>query len=496
MSEGRPVDGRAPVLVGVGITDQREDDPSLARDAVTLMLDAVRAAAADARCLPLLGQIDLVAVPRGQWRYGDPGRHLATTVGSPGANSVLAVVGVLQQTLIGEACRRIADGTIDVALVVGGEARYRRLREKITGIEAGETQAPGEPDELLEPEAELVLPSEVQTGLGGMPVGYYAVIESARRAALGLGVDEHRDRIAARYARFSEVAAANPHAWRRQTLPPGLIRGPSAENPMLAFPYTKLHNSSWNVDQAAALLLCSAAKATELGIPPSRWVFPRASTESNHMTAVSERAELARSPGARLAGRRALELGGVEAGDLDFAELYTCFPAAVELHAAELGIPDDVDWTVTGAMPFAGGPFNNYVLQSTGRMIELLRERPGTVGLVSSVSGVMTKHGFGVWSTDPGPHPFASVDVTGDVAAATERRPVVGHYEGPATVAGCTVVHTGGRPEGVALLDLPGAARAMTSTVDPAVIHELETRECVGRSVDVGAGRFSFGSGG
>ena len=459
------------------------------------MLDAVRAAAADAGSPALLGQIDLVAVPRGQWRYGDPGRWLAGAVGSPGARSVLALVGILQQALIGEACRRIAEGSIDVALVVGGEARYRRLREKITGIEAEETPAPGEPDELLEPAAELVLASEMASGLGGMPVGYYAVIESARRAALGLGVDEHRDRIAGRYARFSEVAAANPHAWRRQPVPAEVIRGPSPGNPMLAFPYTKLHNSSWNVDQASALLLCSAARAAALGIPASRWVFPRASAESNHMTAVSERAEPARCPGARLAGRRALEVGGVAPGDLDFVELYTCFPAAVELHAAELGIPDEVDWTVTGAMPFAGGPFNNYVLQSTARMIELLRERPGTVGLVSSVSGVMTKHGFGLWSTDPGPGPFASVDVTDEVARATALRPVVEHHEGPATVAGCTVVHTAGRAQGVALLDLPGPARTMASTVDPAVIGELETRECCGRVVDVRAGRFSFAPG-
>lgn len=349
------MDDRAPVLVGVGVVDQREDDPSRAKEALALMLDAARAAA-DARCEPLLSRIDLVAVPRGQWRYRDPGRHLAAAVGSPGATSVLALVGVLQQTLIGDACQRIANGSADVALVVGGEARYRRLREKITGTEAPDTPTPGEPDELLEPAAELVLDSEVRSGLGGMPVGYYAIVESAIRAARGLGVDEHRDRIAALYARFSEVAAANPRAWRRTALPPEAIRGPSRENPMLAFPYTKLHNSSWNVDQASALLFCSAAKAAELGVPPSRWVLPLASTESNHMTSLSERADLARCPGARIAGHRALDVGGVDATDLDLVELYTCFPAAVELHAAELGVPGGVDWTTTGAMPFPVAP--------------------------------------------------------------------------------------------------------------------------------------------
>lgn len=113
---------------------------------------------------------------------------------------------------------------------------------------------------------------------------------------------------------------------------------------------------------------------------------------------------------------------------------------------------------------------------------------------MSSVSGVLTKHGFGLWSTKPGPNPFASVDVTAEVAAATEVRPVVEHYEGPATVAGCTVVHDRGRARAVALLDLPDAARTMAGTDDPAVVRALETEECCGRAVDVASGSFAFAS--
>ena len=98
-------------------------------------------------------------------------------------------------------------------------------------------------------------------------------------------------------------------------------------------------------------------------------------------------------------------------------ELYSRFPIAVELYAEELGIPVERDWTVTGGMPFAGGPLNNYVLQSSCRMAELLRERPGSSGLVSSVSGYLTKQGFGVWSTEPGPRGFGFADVSAQVAA-------------------------------------------------------------------------------
>lgn len=482
MSGDQAVDGRTPVLVGVGLVEQREEDPTAARDALGLMLAAARAAGADSTRPEILQQLDVIAVPGGQWRYADPGRHLASALGSPGATSVLALLGVLQQSLMGDACRRIAHGAIDVALVVGGEARYRRLREKITGTRAPDTTAGGEPDEVLEPAAELVLVSEVASGLGGMPVGYYAIIESTLRAARCEGVDQHRDRLAALYSRFSEVARDNPHAWRRERIEPDVIRGPAPGNPMLAFPYTKLHNSSWNVDQAGALLFCSAQRAESLGIPRSRWVFPLASTESNLMTALSERDDLVRDTGARIAARRAFDAAAVDAAELDLVELYTCFPAAVQVHADAADVGDGIDWTVTGGMPFAGGPFNNYVIQSTGRMAELLRSHPGSTGLVTSVSGVLTKHGFGLWSTTPGRRPFAAIDVTDEVAASTTRRPVLDHYRGEATVAGYTVVH-GEQRRGVALLDVAGGSRFMAGTDDPVLVDRMEREELCGRPV-------------
>src|SRR5439155_22477994 len=111
-------------------------------------------------------------------------------------------------------------------------------------------------------------------------------------------------------------------------------------------------------------------------------------------------------------------------GDLDAVELYACFPAAVQIHARELGIGAERDWTVTGAMPFAGGPFNSYVLQATGRLAEVLRERGGAsrLGLVSSVSGLLTKHGVGLWSTTRGERPSAFFDATDEVAADEHHR--------------------------------------------------------------------------
>src|SRR5262245_47141097 len=144
------MDGRTPVVVGVGMVEQREEDPTRAAEPLELMLRAVRAAGDDAGPPALLERVGLVAMPRGQWHYDDAGRHIARAIGAAGARSVLALVGVLQQTLIGDACARVASGEVDVALIVGGEARYRKLRERILGAETDEVPAPGEPDVLLQ----------------------------------------------------------------------------------------------------------------------------------------------------------------------------------------------------------------------------------------------------------------------------------------------------------------------------------------------------------
>ena len=146
---------------------------------------------------------------------------------------------------------------------------------------------------------------------------------------------------------------------------------------MLAFPYTKLHNSQWNVDQAAGLILCSVAVARELGIARERWIFPLAASESNAMSVVSARAELHRNYGFHYAGKRALELAGKSPGDVGYMELYSCFPQAVRVQLEEIPVDAGRPLSVTGGMTFGGGPLNNFVLQATVKMAQLLRSHRG-----------------------------------------------------------------------------------------------------------------------
>ncbi len=480
-----------PVLAGIGTATQREEDFLRAREPMDLMHAAVAAAGRDSGSVAALAGLGHIAVPRGRWTYRNPAGEIARRVGASDATTVLASVGVLQQSLIGEACARIARGEIHTALVAGADTGYRLLRAQIAGVTACERVQDDEPDIFLAPTEDLRHPVERRCGLH-MPVGLYAILESAWRARHGWSVAQHRDRLADLQAQCARIAAANPHAWHRQAMPAAAIRDASQHNPMQAFPYTRAHCSTWNVDQAAALLLCSAARAHELGIPRERWVFALASTESNHMVAVSARAQLADCPGARIAGQAALEAAGIDAGDLDLVDLYSCFPLALEVYADAMGLPPGRALTVTGGMAFAGGPYNNYMLQSTCRVAEQLRAGQGRTALVSGVSGVLTKQGFGLWSVDPPPRGFQHADVSALTASNMPVCEVLEHYSGPASVAGYTVLHGRGQmPRAVALFDTPQGQRAMATTEDPAWAVRMQEEEWVGRVLQIDADRIA-----
>ena len=482
---------RTPVLVGIGVATRHEDDPLRALEPIDLMLEAVHAAGADCGASALLTQVNSIAVPRGRWRYRNPAGEVARSIGATGATTTVSSIGVLQQTLIADACTAIADGKIESALVTGADAGYRILRARLAGGRADERDQSDDPDVRLEPKAELRHPAEVAAGLK-MPVGLYAMLESARRAAFGLSVDSHRDHLAQRYARFAEIAAANPDGWTRTPLDAAMIRDAGPRNPMQAFPYTRAHCSTWNVDQAAALLFCSAERAAALKIDRSRWVFPVASAESNHMIPLSARADLIRSPGADATARAVLEAAGIAAADIDLIELYSCFPVAVDTFADALNLAPDRDLTITGSMAFAGGPYNNYFFQATARAAQLLRAGAGRTALLSCVSGILTKQAFALWSSEPAKMNFVRRDVTAEVAAAAAELPVVEEYTGSGRIAGCTVLHARGeQPQAVALIDTDDGARALAVSDACETIAGMEREEWVGRRVHVVAGRLA-----
>ncbi len=476
---------RTPVLVGMGTLTQRLDDPRRADEAIELMRRAVAAAAEDCGRPALLDSVGLVLVPEGIWPYHDPGRLIAGAIGID-ARTVLAHVGVLQQTLVSRACAAIAAGTTDAALVCGGEAKFRDQAATRAGVEVPVTVDDAAPDEVLSADGDILLGVEIERQLA-TPAHQYAVMDNALRHADGLDDHAHRARLGDLWASFAAVAAGQAEAWDRSAPDARAITVPSDTNRMIATPYTRLLCSQWNVDQSVALLLTSVGEAERHGIARDRWVFPVAAAESNAMASMSTRAELHRSPAVGLAGRSVLAHAGRDLDDVGHLDLYSCFPAAVQIQARELGLAldDRRELTVTGGMTFGGGPLNSYALHATAAVARALRADPGSFGLVTGVSGMLTKSGVSLWSSAPPDHDFAAIDVSAQARDATPLCPLDPAVTGPGTIVAATVVHERGVPaHGVAVVEVD-AVRTVAVSPDPQVAQAMTIDDWCGRAVDV-----------
>ncbi len=424
------VDDSHPVLVGVGTREQLAGGT----DTLGLLVEAARAALDDTGAPGLVRHVGLVAVTAGTTPLDDPAGALARSLGV-GARTVLVRPGVPQTTPVLHALTEIRAGRLEAALIGGSEARRRAAVRRRSGRDPHETPAPGRPDEIWEPDGEMVTRPEIEAGLI-VPARQYALIENARRAERGWSIERHLDDIADLWAGFAEVAATNPRAAFPARTRHELRHGGPDDRP-LAFPYRRWHATQWTVDQAGVLVVCSAGLARRCGIGPDRWVFPEVVVESRHAVATVRRRDLARWPAMEVLGEAAAgRLGAPLAEAVGPVELYSCFPVAVRIQAAELGLvaadePVERPLTVTGGMTFAGGPFNNFVYQAIAAMVRRLRGTggggPRSRGLVTAVSGFLHEPGLTVWSAEP-PAGVLLADLSDRAAAVT---PTVGIAEPP-----------------------------------------------------------------
>ncbi|ORV45543.1 acetyl-CoA acetyltransferase [Mycolicibacter engbaekii] len=481
------VDPRTPVLIGYGQINHRDDSEPV--EPVDLMAAAARRAADD-RVLSAVDSIRVVNLLSA--RYRDPGALVGQRIGAQRAATRYSPVGGnVPQSLVNQACLDIQDGRAGVVLVTGGETwrtrtRLRRAGERLSWTQQDDTvplaQCDGE-------DVPMVGPDQERIGLD-RPAYVYPLFEQALRIAAGEKVDDHRRRIGELWSRFNAVAVDNPHAWIRQPVSAEEIWQPGPANRMISYPYTKLMNSNNMVDQGAALVLTSVQTATDLGVPAEKWVFPHAGTDAHDTYAVAERAELHRSPAIRIAGARALELAGVaEVGEIDYVDLYSCFPSAVQVAARELGLPTDDParpLTVTGGLTFAGGPWNNYVMHSIATMAELLVANPGRRGLITANGGYLTKHSFGVYGTEPPAAGFRWQDVQPEVDAQATRASLV-QWQGTGEVESWTTpFDRDGRPEQAFLaVRTPEGARTLAVVRDRDAAQRTVDEDIAGAAVDV-----------
>ncbi len=488
------LDPRTPVLVGIAQLEQRCDDPRAAREPLELMIDAARQAADDARSPGLLAAANSVRVIRGVWPYENPARVVAERIGAPRAQTVGTVYGGnLVQLTLNQSALSIARGELEVVLMTGAECGNTQRKARAAGIQLEWSKAPGSYDLVLGSDEAMWHDAERARGLR-MPIQFYPMFDNALRFARGESIEEQARRRSELWESFSRVASGNPHAWIREPVSAREIRTVSRSNRPISFPYPKLMNSNSSVDQAAALILCSLDAARRFGVPEDRLVFPHAGTDAHDTYTVSTRDNLHSSPAIRYAGRRALELAGVTADELAHVDVYSCFPCAVEVAAGELGLRRDRPLTVTGGLTFAGGPLNNYVMHSIARMAEVLREDRGKRGLITANGGFLTKHAFGVYSTEPPARGFQYDDVQAQVEATPRREAVVDHV-GEVSLEAYTVMYGEGGPEiAHAACLLPDGRRTWANLSEPGVLQAMTREEFCGRRGRIdGRGNLSVG---
>ena len=396
------------------------------------------------------------------------------------------------QAVVNRSALDIQSGRHDVIVMTGAECGYSQARARRAGVKLKWRNIDGTPDLYIGKDGEMGHP--VELGLGIRRASQmYAIFQTARRHHLGESVQANLERISELWAGFSRVAAENPHAWIREAKSAEEIRTPTAANRAVTFPYPKLMNANNNVDQAAALILCSEAKAAALGIPRDKWIYPWSGTDGQDHYLASNRDNFHRSPAIRIAGGRALELAGLTPRDLDLVDVYSCFPVAVQVAAAELGLDAARPLTVTGGLTFAGGPLNNYVMHSIARMAELLRAAPGDRGLITANGGYLSTHAFGVYSGEPPVEGFRYASPQDEIDAAAPPREVVARHAGTAEVEGYCVVYGKTAPEVANIaLRLPGGERAWANCTHPGTLSAMQAEEFCGATATVDGNTATF----
>lgn len=484
---------RIPVVVGAGQVTNREENPGDAPDPFELMAEAARRAADSAGSPGALeGLTHLFMVHSLSLRHGDPARALAERIGAKSAETRCSGMGgSVPQWLVNRAAELVAAGGRPRVLIAGAEALATRRRAKKAGVTLDWPTADGWPDTWPPLEPDLgVHPVERTHGLH-QATTMYALIESA--VAHGAGHDPARHRVAMGdlMAGLNEVAARNPQSWFPARRDAAEIMTVTADNRMIFHPYPKFVNAVMDVDMGAAVIVTDAVTARDWGLAGGDVAWLTGWADAHDIWYLSERPSVHRSPALAACAEHALASAGVGIGDIGAFDLYSCFPSSVEVARDTFGIAEDDprQLTLTGGLPYHGGPGSNYVTHSVANTLDWLRAGHGDHALVHGNGYYLTKHSVGVYARHPrerAPQPADGLQERLDAAA----QPLVVEtgLSGAADVVASTVpFDRDGAPQGGIVLVESGGRRTV-ALADPGLTERLVATDAVGTSVTVTAG--------
>ncbi len=492
------LDPRTPVIVGVGQSVERIEDPDYrglsaadlaARAAEAALVDCGAGEAARAM-VSAVGAVrtfeDSNAAP---FPFGKPDKFPLAVARRLGITPRLAVLdkvgGQSPVTILMEMGARILAGEAEAALVFGAEAMSstRHLTAR------GETRDWAETcDGVVEDRGMgvkgLLSPLAIAHGVISPPVAY-ALMENARRGQLGMDRDAYAAAMGALFAPFSQVAAANPHSCAAQdALSADSIATPTARNRLVCDPYTIKLVARDQVNQGAAVLLMSVAAARAAGIAPDRWTFVHAATLAQEKEPLA-RPDLATYPAADAVLAGALAIAGASGAELAAFDLYSCFPIPVFNAMAALGLAGDDPrgLTVTGGLPYFGGAGNNYSMHGVASMVERLRGSDGT-GLVCANGGFQSKYAALVLSPRAAPwRPLVHDPIQAKLDAVPDVVPLA-QAQGRGVIETYTVARNKGVPaQAIAIGRTASGERFIANAADEATLAHAAHHDLIGATV-------------
>jgi acetyl-CoA C-acetyltransferase len=495
-----PLDPRTPVIVGVGQFTERIDDPGYrGMSAVELATEAAKAALADTGA-----DVDTVAkavhtvvglrqfeisgpMPAALGKSNNYPRSVMQRLGADPIRVILEPVGGQgSQKVVTEFAGEIAVGRIEVAMVMGSEpgstARYFADRDDKPDFTE---HIDGQLEDRGHGIYSYIDEYTVKHGLTGAPV-QYALLDNARRARLGLGVADYRRSMAELFAPMSKVAAKNPFSSSPVERSVQEIETVTAENRMICDPYPRLLVARDTVNQGAAVIVMSVAAARRLGVPEERWVYLHGHADMVEQ-ALLERPDLGASPASVQAVDEGLRMAGVGAGDIATFDLYSCFPFPVFVAGEALGIggDDPRGLTLTGGLPYFGGPGNSYSLHAIAETVHEMRDRPGQFGFVGANGGIMSKYSVGIYSTEPRPwQPSTSAPLRKEVDT-WPKVPVTKVPDGVGTIETYSVRYDWPTRTGIIVGRLPDGSRFMATTEDEDLVTLMSDGDPLGAEIKV-----------
>jgi acetyl-CoA C-acetyltransferase len=482
------INARTPCIVGVARHTWHPEDvgPEGAPEPLDMWEHVARAAAADAGRADLVEHLEGINIVYSQtWQYDDAVTRLADRLGAdPKQRCYSGIGGTMGQQLLNATAERMLAGEQDLALITSAEALATQRAYKKRGERPGYSFKPEErrPFPWESPPDPVEVAHEVfQAWLT------FAVFENARRGRRGDELEVYRRGIAEMLSPMTAIAAANPDAWYPVVRSVDDLVRVRPDNRLVGYPYTKYMVSVMDVDMAAAIVVATHERADALGVPTDQRVYLRGFCYATDPVLVAARPEMWRSPAMKTAATTAFASAGIGVDDVRHLDLYSCFGSSLHFACDALGVAplDPRGLTVTGGLPYHGGPGSGYLVHAIAKLADVLRADPGAFGAVSGVGMHMTKHVYGVYSTTPGPlTPPDTATIQRDLDAYPPV-PVVPEHTGDATVVAYSVVHgRDGTPESALLVcDLDGGARTYARLSDPDACRAAEQRELVGQSV-------------